>query len=107
MFATKPQLAEGLLDRARGLGIRAAVVAGVEVYGGRQLCRGICQRGMSYVMAVRANLISEVDGTWMRHRRHESRETRPEHEPIGAEQCPRETFSCAMQVEISSTMLVH
>jgi SRSO17 transposase len=55
MFATKPQLASGLLDRAQYLGIRAAFVAGDEVYGGRQLRQGIRQREMSYVMAVRAN----------------------------------------------------
>ena len=55
MFATKPELAGGLLDRARTLGIRAAFVAGDEVYGGRELCRGIRQRGMGYVLAVRAN----------------------------------------------------
>src|SRR5262249_15837135 len=55
MFATKPQLADGLLDRAHARGIRAAFVAGDEVYGGRELRRGIRQRGMGYVMAVRAN----------------------------------------------------
>ena len=55
MFATKPQLADGLLDRAHSLGIRAAFVAGDEVYGGRELRRGIRRRGMGYVMAVRAN----------------------------------------------------
>ena len=55
MFATKPQLAEGLLDRAQSLGIRAAFVAGDEVYGGRQLRRSIRQRAMGYVLAVRAN----------------------------------------------------
>jgi SRSO17 transposase len=55
MFATKPQLASGLLDRAQSLGIRAAFVAGDEVYGGRELRRGIRQRGMGYVLAVRAN----------------------------------------------------
>ena len=55
MFATKPQLATTLLDRAHSLGIRAAFVAGDEVYGGRQLRRGIRQRGMGYVLAVRAN----------------------------------------------------
>ena len=51
LFATKPQLAEGLLDRAQSLEIRAGFVAGDEVYGGRQLRRGIRQRGMGYVMA--------------------------------------------------------
>ena len=55
LFATKPQLASALLDRAHDLGIRAAFVAGDEVYGGRQLRQGIRQREMSYVMAVRAN----------------------------------------------------
>jgi SRSO17 transposase len=57
MFATKPQLAGGLLDRAHSLGIRAVFVAGDEVYGGRELRRGIRRRGMGYVMAVRANHI--------------------------------------------------
>jgi SRSO17 transposase len=55
MFATKPQLAGALLDRAQSLGIRAAFVVGDEVYGGRQLRRSIRQRGMGYVLAVRAN----------------------------------------------------
>ena len=45
----------GLLDHARSLGIRAAFVAGDEVYGGRELRRGIRERGMGYVLAVRAN----------------------------------------------------
>ena len=55
MFATKPQLADGLLDRAHARGIRASFVAGDEVYGGRELRRSIRRRGMGYVMAVRAN----------------------------------------------------
>jgi SRSO17 transposase len=55
LFATKPQLAAGLLDCAHRLGIRAAFVAGDEVYGGRGLRRGIRQRQMGYVLAVRAN----------------------------------------------------
>jgi SRSO17 transposase len=55
MFAATPQLAGALLDRAHRLGIRAAFVAGDEVDGGRQLRRDIRQRGMGYVMAVRAN----------------------------------------------------
>jgi SRSO17 transposase len=54
-FATKPQLAGDLLDHAQSLGIRAAFVAGDEVYGGRELRRSIRQRGMGYVLAVRAN----------------------------------------------------
>ena len=55
LFATKPQLADGLLDRAHAQGARAAFVAGDEVYGGRELRRSIRRRGMGYVMAVRAN----------------------------------------------------
>jgi len=55
LFATKPQLASALLERAGCLGIRAAFVAGDEVYGGRGLRRDIRQRAMGYVMAVRAN----------------------------------------------------
>ena len=55
MFATKPQLAGTLMDRAQPSGIRAAFVAGDEVYGGRELRHGIRQRAMGYVMAVRAN----------------------------------------------------
>ena len=55
MYASKPRLAGGLLDRAYSLGIRAAFVAGDEVHGGRDLRRGTRERGMGYVMAVRAN----------------------------------------------------
>ena len=55
MFATKPQLAGALLERAQASGIRAAFVAGDEVYGGRELRYGIRRRGMGYVMAVRSN----------------------------------------------------
>jgi SRSO17 transposase len=55
LFATKPQLADALLDRAHEAGILAAFVAGDEVYGGRELRRGIRERGMGYVLAVRAN----------------------------------------------------
>ena len=60
LFATKPQLAGDLLDHAHGLGIRAAFVAGDEVYGGRQLRRSIRQRGMGYVLAVRANHVVSI-----------------------------------------------
>jgi SRSO17 transposase len=55
MFASKPQLAGALLERAHSRGIRAAFVTGDEVYGSRELRRGVRQRGMGYVMAVRAN----------------------------------------------------
>ena len=46
MIASKPQLAGALIERAHSAGIRAAFVAGDEVYGGRELRRGIRQRGM-------------------------------------------------------------
>jgi hypothetical protein len=46
IFATKPQLADALLDRTHRLGIRAAFVAGDEVYGGRELRRRVRQREM-------------------------------------------------------------
>jgi SRSO17 transposase len=55
LFATKPQLAGELLERAHARGIRAAFAVGDEVYGGRELRRSIRQLGMGYVMAVRAN----------------------------------------------------
>src|SRR6185437_7876031 len=49
MFATKPQLAAGLLQHARDRGIRAAFTAGDEVYGGLDLRRSIRERGAGYV----------------------------------------------------------
>ena len=49
MFASKPQLADGLLEHAHSRGIRAAIVAGDEVYGDRELRRGIRRRGVGYV----------------------------------------------------------
>jgi len=55
MFAAKPELAGDLLARAHERGIRAAFVAGDEVYSGRQLRRAIRALGMGYVLAVRAN----------------------------------------------------
>ena len=51
----KPQLAGHLLQRAHDQGIRAAFVAGDEVYGGRDLRQGIRERGTGYVLAVRSN----------------------------------------------------
>ncbi len=55
LFATKPELAGALLQRAHERGIRAAFVTGDEVYGGRDLRRAIRALGMGYVLAVRAN----------------------------------------------------
>lgn len=54
-FKTKPQLAGGLLQHAHDQGIRAAFVAGDEVYGGRDLRESIRERGAGYVLAVRSN----------------------------------------------------
>ena len=48
------QLAGSLIDYAQSLGIRATFVADDEVYGGRELRRSIRERGMGYVLAVRA-----------------------------------------------------
>jgi SRSO17 transposase len=53
MFATKPQLAGDLLEHACELGTEAALVAGDEVYGGRDLRRRIRGLGLGYVLAVR------------------------------------------------------
>jgi SRSO17 transposase len=55
MFETKPQLAGSLLGHACELGIEAAMVAGDEVYGGRDLRRLIRGLGLGYVLAVRSN----------------------------------------------------
>jgi SRSO17 transposase len=55
MFATKPQLAGDLLEHACELGSEAAVVAGDEVYGGRDLRQRIRGLGLGYVLAVRSN----------------------------------------------------
>ncbi len=55
LFATKPQLAGDLLQQAHDRGIRAAFVAGDEVYGGLDLRRSIRERGTGYVLAVRSN----------------------------------------------------
>jgi SRSO17 transposase len=55
MFATKPELAGALLQRAHQRGIRASFATGDEVYGGRELRRAIRALGMGYVLAVRAN----------------------------------------------------
>jgi SRSO17 transposase len=60
MFATKPELAATLLQRAHQRGIRAAFVTGDEVYGGRDLRRAIRALGMGYVLAVRANHVLTV-----------------------------------------------
>src|SRR5579872_4057856 len=55
MFATKPQLADDLLQHAHDRGIRAGFTAGDEVYGGLELRKGIRERGTGYVLAVRSN----------------------------------------------------
>jgi len=55
MFETKPQLAGHLLQHAHDRGIRAAFVAGDEVYGGHDLRQSIRERCTGYVLAVRSN----------------------------------------------------
>jgi SRSO17 transposase len=59
-FATKPQLAGGLLGHALELGIRAAIVTGDEVYGGHDLRRLIRGLGLGYVLAVRSNHVAAL-----------------------------------------------
>ena len=46
---------DGLLQDAHDRGIRAALIAGDEVYGGLDLRKSIRQRGTGYVLAVRSN----------------------------------------------------
>ena len=60
MFATKPQLAGRLLQHAHDQGIRAAFVAGDEVYCGLDLRKGIRERGTGYVLAVRSNYMATL-----------------------------------------------
>ena len=55
VFETKPQLAGDLIEHACELGIEAAMVAGDEVYGGRDLRQRIRCLGLGYVLAVRSN----------------------------------------------------
>jgi SRSO17 transposase len=62
MFETKPQLAGHLLQHAHDRGIRAAFVAGDEVYGGRDLRQSIRERGTGYVLAVRSNYTVTLPG---------------------------------------------
>jgi SRSO17 transposase len=60
VFATKPQLAGGLLEHACELGIEASLVTGDEVYGGRDLRRLIRGLGLGYVLAVRSNHVAPL-----------------------------------------------
>lgn len=55
MFETKPQLAGDLIGHACELGTDAALVAGDEVYGGRDLRCRIRSLGLGYVLAVRSS----------------------------------------------------
>jgi SRSO17 transposase len=55
-FATKPELAETMLQRALDAGVPAAWVTGDEAYGQvSALRRALVERGMSYVLAVPSN----------------------------------------------------
>jgi SRSO17 transposase len=57
MFKTKPQLAGDLLQHVHDQGIRAAFVVGDEVYGGRDLRKGIRERDTGYVLAARSSYL--------------------------------------------------
>ena len=55
-FATKPQLAQQLLQRAGAVGVTAAWVVGDSVYGhSSQLRQGLEEQGQAYVLAVPGN----------------------------------------------------
>ncbi len=63
-FATKPQLAQQLLQRARAAGVTAAWVVGDSVYGhSSQLRQGLEAQGQAYVLAVPGN-----EHVWVGHR---------------------------------------
>jgi len=63
-FATKPQLAERMLERARKAGVRAAWVTGDAVYGSDvHLRRTLESNGQPYVLAVRSDQ-RLYDGRW-------------------------------------------
>ncbi|MFK0194236.1 IS701 family transposase [Kitasatospora sp. NPDC090308] len=53
-FATKPQLAAAMLQRAREAGLEARWVTADEVYGGRELRQRVRQLGYGYAIAVPA-----------------------------------------------------
>ncbi|MGW6542805.1 transposase [Streptomyces massasporeus] len=55
LFATKPQLASVMLERARAQGFPARWVAADEVYGGRELRFRIRELGYGYAVAVPAS----------------------------------------------------
>jgi SRSO17 transposase len=54
-FATKPQQAAVMLQRARDLGIQARWLAGDEVYGGRELRQAARALAFDYALAVRTD----------------------------------------------------
>lgn len=63
-FATKPQLARQMIERAWRLGVRAAWVTGDAVYGGDVKFRRFLEaRGQPYVLAVRCDQ-RLYDGRW-------------------------------------------
>ena len=68
MFATKPQLADDLLQHAHDRGIRAGFTVGDEVYGGLDLRKSIRERGTGYVMAVRSNYMVTLPSGRAPHR---------------------------------------
>ena len=70
-FATKPELAMRMLDRASEAGVPAGWVTGDEVYGQHYRLRArLEERGMPYVLAVPVNqrVIAQLDGTIVERR---------------------------------------
>jgi SRSO17 transposase len=67
MFATKPQLARQMLERALAAGVPAAWVTGDSIYGGdRRLRVWLEQQGQPFVLAVTSAepLFAVLDGRW-------------------------------------------
>jgi len=63
VFATKPQLAQRMLERARAAGLRAAWVTADEVYGAdRPLRESLEREHQPYILAVRSNEMVGMPG---------------------------------------------
>jgi SRSO17 transposase len=68
-FATKPELARALLERARGAGVPAAWVTADSIYGDdRRLRMGLEAQEQAYVLAVSGKEYVNVAATWTQRR---------------------------------------
>ncbi|MFJ3940362.1 IS701 family transposase [Streptomyces parvus] len=81
-FATKPQLAADMLERARARGVRARRLAGDEVYGGRELRLPARRMGFDYAMAVKTDRrVTTSAGTFTAAELADPGPTRPDQPP--------------------------